>query len=108
MNNLVHSLPNIIHGDTLLNPAHYNSDKTRLQQFDYIVSNPPFKTDFSEYRNTTGFLFDEPMDILKGYYIYDFDDLVSFWLILKQASLNSSGQTHSTDAHFAFLLLLFL
>lgn len=51
LNNLVHSLPNIIHGDTLLNPAHYNSDKTRLQQFDYIVSNPPFKTDFSETRD---------------------------------------------------------
>ena len=51
LNNLVHSLPNIIHGDTLLNPAHYNNEKTRLQQFDYIVSNPPFKTDFSETRN---------------------------------------------------------
>lgn len=51
LNNLVHSLPNVIHGDTLLNPAHYNNDKTRLQQFDYIVSNPPFKTDFSETRN---------------------------------------------------------
>lgn len=51
LNNLVHSLPNIIHGDTLLNPAHYNNDKTRLQQFDYIVSNPPFKTDFSETRD---------------------------------------------------------
>ena len=51
LNNLVHSLPNIIHGDTLLNPAHYNSDMTRLQQFDYIVSNPPFKTDFSETRD---------------------------------------------------------
>ena len=51
LNNLVHSLPNIIHGDTLLNPAHYNNDKSRLQQFDYIVSNPPFKTDFSETRD---------------------------------------------------------
>lgn len=51
LNNLVHSLPNIIHGDTLLNPAHYNNEKTRLQQFDYIVSNPPFKTDFSETRD---------------------------------------------------------
>lgn len=51
LNNLVHSLPNIIHGDTLLNPAHYNNDKTKLQQFDYIVSNPPFKTDFSETRD---------------------------------------------------------
>ncbi len=51
LNNLVHSLGNVIHGDTLLNPAHYNEDKTRLKQFDYIVSNPPFKTDFSETRD---------------------------------------------------------
>ena len=48
LNSLVHSLGNVIHGDTLLEPAHLNEDKTRLKQFDYIVSNPPFKTDFSE------------------------------------------------------------
>lgn len=51
LNNLVHSLGNVIHGNTLTEPAHYNEDKTRLAQFDYIVSNPPFKTDFSEYRD---------------------------------------------------------
>lgn len=51
LNNLVHSLGNVIHGDTLLEPAHLNEDKTRLKQFDYIVSNPPFKTDFSETRD---------------------------------------------------------
>lgn len=51
LNNLVHSLGNVIHGDTLLEPAHLNDDKTRLKQFDYIVSNPPFKTDFSETRD---------------------------------------------------------
>ena len=50
LNNLVHSLGNIIHGDTLLNPAHLNKDKNGLAKFDYIVSNPPFKTDFSETR----------------------------------------------------------
>ena len=50
LNNLVHSLGNVIHGDTLLNPAHLNKDKNGLAQFDYIVSNPPFKTDFSETR----------------------------------------------------------
>lgn len=52
LNNLVHSLSNVIHGDTLVNPAHLNSDKNRLALFDYIVSNPPFKTDFSDTRDT--------------------------------------------------------
>lgn len=51
LNNLVHSLGNVIHGNTLIEPAHYNDNKTRLAEFDYIVSNPPFKTDFSEYRD---------------------------------------------------------
>lgn len=52
LNNLVHSLSNVIHGDTLVNPAHLNAEKNRLAQFDYIVSNPPFKTDFSDTRDT--------------------------------------------------------
>lgn len=52
LNNLVHSLSNVIHGDTLVNPVHLNQEKNRLQQFDYIVSNPPFKTDFSDTRDT--------------------------------------------------------
>ena len=51
LNNLVHSLGNVVHGNTLTEPAHYNESKTRLTEFDYIVSNPPFKTDFSEYRD---------------------------------------------------------
>lgn len=51
LNNLVHSLGNVIHGNTLTEPAHYNDSKTRLAQFDYIVSNPPFKTDFSSDRD---------------------------------------------------------
>ena len=51
LNNLVHSLSNVIHGDTLVNPAHLNAEKNRLAQFDYIVSNPPFKMDFSETRD---------------------------------------------------------
>ena len=51
LNNLVHSLGNVIHGDTLLNPAHLNKERNGLAQFDYIVSNPPFKTDFSETRD---------------------------------------------------------
>lgn len=51
LNNLVHSLGNVIHGDTLTQPAHLNEEKNGLAQFDYIVSNPPFKMDFSDNRD---------------------------------------------------------
>lgn len=47
LNNLVHSIQNIIQGNTLLEPYHKVGDK--LMTFDYIVSNPPFKLDFSDY-----------------------------------------------------------
>lgn len=47
LNNLVHSIQNIIQGNTLLAPYHKVGDK--LMTFDYIVSNPPFKLDFSDY-----------------------------------------------------------
>ena len=50
LNNLVHSIPNAIQGNTIKDPYHKDIDK-KLKQFDFIVSNPPFKTDFSEYRN---------------------------------------------------------
>lgn len=49
LNNLVHSIQNIIQGNTLLSPYHKNGDI--LASFDYIVSNPPFKLDFSDWRN---------------------------------------------------------
>jgi type I restriction enzyme M protein len=49
LNNLVHSIPNVIQGNTLLHP--YHKDGAELRRFDYIVSNPPFKLDFSDYRN---------------------------------------------------------
>lgn len=49
LNNLVHSIQNIIQGNTLLSP--YHKDKDKLMNFDYIVSNPPFKIDFSDYRD---------------------------------------------------------
>ena len=49
LNNLVHSIPNVIQGNTLLHP--YHKDANELKRFDYIVSNPPFKMDFSDYRN---------------------------------------------------------
>ena len=47
LNNLVHSIQNIIQGNTLRNPYHKVGDK--LMTFDFIVSNPPFKLDFSDY-----------------------------------------------------------
>ena len=52
LNNLVHSLPNIVHGDTLLNPFHKNRKGDGLATFYYIVSNPPFNMDFSDSRDT--------------------------------------------------------
>ena len=49
LNNLVHSIPNVIQGNTMLHPFH--KDGNTLRQFDYIVSNPPFKMDFSDFRD---------------------------------------------------------
>lgn len=51
LNNLVGSIQNIMQGDTLLNPGHKNDDGS-LKQFDFIVSNPPFKLDFPDTRDT--------------------------------------------------------
>lgn len=45
LNRLSHSLSNVVEGNTLTNPQHIENDK--LKTFDFIVSNPPFKTDFS-------------------------------------------------------------
>ena len=52
LNNLVHSLGNVVHGDILLEPQHLNKQKNGLMKFDYIVSNPPFNVDFSDNRDT--------------------------------------------------------
>ena len=49
LNNLVLSIPNVIQGNTMLHP--YHKDNGGLKQFDYIVSNPPFKMDFSDFRD---------------------------------------------------------
>jgi type I restriction enzyme M protein len=49
LNNLVHSIQNIIQGNTILSPYHKVGDK--LMTFDYVVSNPPFKLDFSDYHS---------------------------------------------------------
>lgn len=51
LNNLVHSIPNIIQGNTIHHPYHKDDDTGQLQKFDYIVSNPPFKLDFSDFRD---------------------------------------------------------
>jgi type I restriction enzyme M protein len=48
LNNLVHSIPNIVKGNTLLDPYHREKDG-KLKKFDFIVSNPPFKLDFSDF-----------------------------------------------------------
>lgn len=50
LNNLVHSIQNVVQGNTILSPYHRDKDG-RLMKFDFIVSNPPFKLDFSDYRN---------------------------------------------------------
>src|SRR5690606_26730437 len=44
LNNLSHSIPNIIKTNTIAEPTYLN------EKFDYIVSNPPFKLDFSDFR----------------------------------------------------------
>jgi type I restriction enzyme M protein len=49
LNDLVHSLPNIVKGNTISEP--YHKEGNALRQFDYIVSNPPFKLDFSDMRD---------------------------------------------------------
>ena len=54
LNGLKESLKNIIEGDTLTHPAHFkieHDDTSGLKPFDFITSNPPFKTDFSSTRN---------------------------------------------------------
>lgn len=44
LNGLSHSIRNIVQGNTILNNKH-------PEKMDYIVSNPPFKLDFSEWRD---------------------------------------------------------
>lgn len=47
LNGLVSSLDYAIQGDTLVAPYHKSDDGQSLRQFDFVVSNPPFKMDFS-------------------------------------------------------------
>lgn len=51
LNGLVSSLDHAVQGDTLLEPYHKSDDGKSLKQFDYVVSNPPFKMDFSDTRD---------------------------------------------------------
>lgn len=50
LNGLVSSLDHAIQGDTLVSPYHKNDEGTSWRQFDYVVSNPPFKMDFADTR----------------------------------------------------------
>lgn len=45
LNNLTHSIPNVIRTNSIAQPAYLD------KEFDYIVSNPPFKLDFSDFRD---------------------------------------------------------
>lgn len=54
LNGLTNSLDNIIEGDTLDTPAHYNTPHepgSGIKHFDFITSNPPFNMDFSSTRD---------------------------------------------------------
>lgn len=54
LNGLTESLDNIIKGDTLLTPAHYNvahDPSSGLKKYDFITINPPFKMNFSSTRD---------------------------------------------------------
>lgn len=50
LNGLISSLDHAIQGDTLVSPYHRSDDRQSLRQFDFVVSNPPFKMDFSDTR----------------------------------------------------------
>ncbi len=70
LNNLSHSLANVIQGNTLATPYHKNPNGT-LKTFDYIVSNPPFKLDFSDYHDKL------KNDSYKGRYFADIPNILS-------------------------------
>lgn len=50
LNDLAKSLQNVVQGNTLTSPA-FKSPQGGVMQFDYIVSNPPFKLDFSDFHS---------------------------------------------------------
>ena len=73
LNGLTNSLDNIIEGDTLDTPAHYNiahDPSSGVKRFDYITSNPPFKMDFSSTRDVieNGWADSEERDGIKRFF----------------------------------------
>ena len=50
LNDLDFLRDNVIQNDTFVSHYHKNNDKQQLRQFDFVVSNPPFKMDFSDTR----------------------------------------------------------
>ena len=49
LNSKADSLTHVVQGNTLTQPYHQEKDGS-LKKFDYVVSNPPFKLDFSDYQ----------------------------------------------------------
>ena len=52
LNGLVSSLDHAVQGDTLVHPYHKSDDGKKLREFNFVVSNPPFKMDFSDTRES--------------------------------------------------------
>ena len=54
LNGMTESISHVIQGDTLLNPAHFQTEhelSSGLKKYDYQTANPPFKLDFSSTRD---------------------------------------------------------
>lgn len=49
LNGMAESLTHVIKGNTMTHPFH-KDENGKLKQFDFVVSNPPFKLDFSDYQ----------------------------------------------------------
>ena len=50
LNGMSDSLSHVIKGNTMTHPFH-KDENGNLRKFDFVVSNPPFKLDFSDYQN---------------------------------------------------------
>lgn len=50
LNGMSDSLSHVIKGNTMTHPFH-KDENGNLKKFDFVVSNPPFKLDFSDYQN---------------------------------------------------------
>ncbi len=92
LNDLTHSINNVVQGNTILKP----SPEHQKIKFDYVVSNPPFKLDFSDYHaeltassNTERFFAGVPKVPKK-----DVDKMAIYLLFIQHIlfSLNTSGK----------------